>query len=303
MSTLGDAARSRLLLLLEQGELMVSELVSVLQLPQSTVSRHLKVLADDGWVVSRADGTSRHYRMSPDLEATARELWELVSEEVRQAGVALEDAERAKVVLARRRERSREFFATAAGRWDTRRVALFGREAEVLPLFGLLDAEWTVGDLGAGTGPLAEAIAPFVRKVVAVDASAEMLTAANARLAHRDNVELRQGDLEELPIAEGELDVAMMLLVLHYIVDPQAVLMEACRALAPGGRLVIVDMRAHARDGYREEMGHLWPGFSEDQLEEWVRGAGLEEFRYRPLPPRPEAEGPLLFLATARRPA
>ena len=171
----------------------------------------------------------------------------------------------------------------------------------MLPLFCLLDADWTVGDLGAGTGPLSEAVAPFVCKVVAVDASAEMLAAAEHRLADLDNVDLRRGELERLPVADGELDVAMLLLVLHYIVDPPSVLAEACRALCPGGRLVIVDMRAHTRDGYREEMGHLWPGFTESQLEEWMTGAGLEQFRYRTLPVRPEAEGPLLFVATARR--
>ena len=301
MTSLGDSARSRLLLLLEEGEFTVSELIAVLQLPQSTVSRHLKVLADDGWVVSRADGTSRHYRMTSGLDATARELWGLVRDEVRHAPIGEEDAERAKAVLGRRRDRSREFFATAAGRWDTLRGELFGAEAEVLPLFGLLDSEWTVGDLGAGTGLLTEAIAPFVAKVVAVDASVEMLAAAKDRVADLCNVDLRQGELERLPVADSELDVAMLLLVLHYIVDPPSVLAEACRALCPGGRLVIVDMRAHARDGYREEMGHLWPGFTESQLEEWMMSAGLEEFRYRPLPPRPDAEGPLLFLATARR--
>ena len=301
MTVLGDSARSRLLMLLEEVEFTVSELVAVLQLPQSTVSRHLKVLADGGWVLSRADGPSRHYRMTPVLDATARRLWGLVRNEVRQGAIGEEDAERAKAVLALRRDRSREFFATAAGRWDTLRDELFGAEAEVLPLFGLLDSEWTVGDLGAGTGQLAAAIAPFVAKVVAVDASAEMLAAAKSRVADLCNVDLRHGELERLPVADGELDVAMLLLVLHYIVDPPSVLAEACRALCPGGRLVIVDMRAHTRDAYREEMGHLWPGFTETQLEEWMRSAGLEQFRYRPLPPRPDAEGPLMFLATARR--
>ena len=301
MTALGDGARSRLLLLLEGSELTVSELVSVLQLPQSTVSRHLKVLADDGWVVSRADGTSRHYRMTPELDDTAKELWGLVREEVRQTALGEEDAERAGVVLAHRRDRSREFFATEAGRWDTLRRELFGAEGETLPLFGLLDSDWTVGDLGAGTGPLSEAVAPFVRKVVAVDASSEMLATAKDRLVGRDNIDLRQGELERLPVADGELDVAMMLLVLHYIVDPPEVLAEACRALCPGGRLVIVDMRAHTRDGYREEMGHLWPGFTESQLERWMTSAGLDQYRHQPLPPRPGTEGPLLFLASARR--
>jgi ArsR family transcriptional regulator len=301
MSALGDLARGRLLLLLEQGEFTVSELVQISQLPQSTVSRHLKILADDGWVSSRASGTSRYYRMAASLEPAARELWALVRPDVAAAGLAEEDDERAGAVLKERRGRSREFFSGVALRWDGIREELFGSASEMLPLFGLLDPTATVGDLGAGTGHFAARVASFVDRVVAVDASEEMLEAARDRLNGAPNVDLRCGNLENLPIEDGELDIAVLLLVLHYVVEPQAVLAEVHRTLQPGGRVVIVDMRRHAREGYQEEMGHVWPGFDEPELARWHKGAGLADFAYRAMPPRPEASGPLLFVTSATR--
>ena len=301
MSALGDLARGRLLLLLEQGEFTVSELVRVSQLPQSTVSRHLKILADDGWVTSRASGTSRFYRMAASLDPAARELWGLVRPDVAAAGLAEEDGERARAVLRERRGRSREFFSSVPRRWDGVREELFGSDSEVFPLFGLLDPSTTLGDLGAGTGHFAARVAPFVGRVIAVDASEEMLAAARDRLDGASNVDLRCGDLEDLPIDDSELDVAVLLLVLHYVVEPQAVLKEVGRTLKPGGRLVIVDMRRHSREGYQEDMGHVWPGFDEADLACWHQEAGLADFAYRLLPVSAEASGPLLFVTSATR--
>lgn len=302
MSALGDLARGRLLLLLEQGEFTVSELVQISRLPQSTVSRHLKILADDGWVTSRASGTSRFYRMATSLEPAALELWGLVRPDVATAGLAAADGERARAVLRERRGRSKKFFSGVAGRWDTVREELFGGDSEMFPLFGLLDPTATLGDLGAGTGHFTARVAPFLSRVIAVDASEKMLKAAKDHLDGAPNVDLRRGEIEDLPIADAELDVAVLLLVLHYVVEPGAVLAEARRTLKPGGRIVTVDMRRHSREDYLEEMGHAWPGFDEAELEGWHEDAGLVDFSYRPLPARPAASGPLLFVTSARRP-
>jgi ArsR family transcriptional regulator len=144
-------------------------------------------------------------------------------------------------------------------------------------------------------------VAPFVRKVIAVDRSAEMLKAAQARLEGREEVEFRLGDMEALPLADGELDVALLALVLHYLVDPLQALTESFRALKPGGRLVILDMRAHSRTEYESEMGHLWLGFEREQALTWMAEGGFEEGRVVPVPPDPDAEGPSLFIATARK--
>lgn len=302
LDALADETRSRVLLLLDRHELAVGELCSVLQLPQSTVSRHLKVLGDGGWLAARTDGPSRRYTMAPDLEPEARRLWQVVRAQLADGPAATQDAERLRSVLAERRTRSQEFFSAAAAQWDALRGELFGQRADLLALPGLLDESWTVGDLGCGTGQVAAALAPFVRRVVAVDQSRAMLASARVRLREYDNVEVRGGDLEQLPLEDRELDAALLLLVLHYIVEPPKVLAEARRALKPGGRLLVMDMTPHARDEYRQTMGHVWQGFSAEQMTAWAAEAGLERLRYRSLPPDPQAKGPGLFAATMRRP-
>jgi len=303
LSALGDETRTRILALLEGSEFTVSELCAVLQAPQPTVSRHLRTLADDGWLASRADGRNRHYRIADPLGQAHRDLWRVVRAGLLDRGAYAADAERARQVLADRRRRSAEFFASTADRWDHLRRDLFGARAESLPLLGLLDPRWTVGDLGTGTGGLAAALAPFVARVVGVDRSEPMLRAAARRLEGNPNVELRRGDLEELPVADGELDVAVLSLVLHYVVDPPAALREAWRALRAGGRILIVEMRAHDRGAeYAEEMGHVWPGFAQPRMEEWLAASGFSSVHARPLPPDPEASGPLLFIASGLKP-
>jgi ArsR family transcriptional regulator len=303
LSALGDSTRSRILALLEQEEMVVSEVCQVLQLPQSTVSRHLRVLVEDGWLATRSEATRRHYRLSPSLPSEARALWGLVRGELGASDWLAGDRERARSVLSRRVERSRAFFSASAGRWDELREELYGTEVEILPLNGLLDAGWSVGDLGTGTGQLAARVAPFVRRVVAVDRSPEMLAAAGRRLAGARNVELVEGDLEALPLADGELDLAVLSLVLHFVPEPLTALREVRRVLAPGGRLLLVDMRAHGREEYRATMGHVWLGFEAAEIERWLGEAGLGETRLTGLPPHPDARGPLLFLASARRAA
>ncbi len=301
LNGLADPTRSRLLLLLERRELAVSELCAVLQLPQSTVSRHLKLLADDGWVEARSEGTTRQYAMAASLGGAAQKLWQTVRDEVAETGAARHDAERLRGVLAARRQTSQAFFRGAAAQWDGLRAELFGRRAELAALPALLDERWTVGDLGCGTGQLALTLAPFVRRVIAVDGSKAMLAAARRRLKDAGNVELRHGELEALPVERRALDAAVLFLVLHYVAEPAAVIAEAARVLRPGGRLLVVDMAPHERTEYRQQLGHLWQGFGAEQLGSWIESAGLTAFRYLQLGADPEARGPLLFAATARR--
>src|SRR5512147_3067148 len=153
LTTLADATRSRMLLLLERHELTVGELCAVLQLPQSTVSRHLKTLSDASWVSSRRDGTSRYYTLALDDRGPAtRRLWTLLREQVSATPGADQDARRLKTVLARRQTKSQQFFESAAGQWDKLREELFGRASYLQALPALLQSSWTVGDLGCGTG-------------------------------------------------------------------------------------------------------------------------------------------------------
>ena len=213
MAVLADAIRCRLLLLLERHELTVGELCTILQLPQSTVSRHLKTLGDDGWVVSRRDGTSRYYGMTPSLAAPASRLWPLLREQATETSAAEQDARRVEAVMAERRSTSAQFFSSAAGQWDHLRNELFGQQFQQDALLALLDARLRIGDLGCGTGQFAALVAPSVAKVVAVDASAEMLSAARTRLTPFANVDVRRGSLEALPIEDAQLDVAVLAVV------------------------------------------------------------------------------------------
>ena len=300
MSALADPIRCRILVLLERHELTVSELCAVLQMPQSSVSRQLKTLADDSWVNSRRDATSRFYSMTADdLDEGARQLWPIIRAQVEKTAAASHDEQRLRGVLARRRAKSEEFFASAAGEWDRLREGLFGDTFYLWAVLGLIDSKLIVGDLGCGTGQLSATIAPYVAKIIAVDASVDMLDAARTRLAGSPHVDVRQGQLESLPIVDDELDTAMLSLVLHYSPDPSRALAEAARALRRGGRILVVDMQPHERTEYQQQMGHVWLGFSEKQMSKLLLAAGFRDVRIRSLPVDPDARGPALFAAVA----
>jgi len=301
MESLSDATRLRLLRLLERHELGVAELCEVLQLPQSTVSRHLKVLADAGWVRSRPQGTTNLYRMEiGEADPAARRLWTLTREQTDDWATVAQDQLRLTRRLAERQP-SQNFFAGAAGRWDRLREELYGKTFTQEAFLGLLPADWIVADLGCGTGQVAAALAPHVRRVLAVDQSAAMLKAARRRTAGLDNVELKQGSLEALPLGAGACDGALLLLALTYVEDPAAVLSEAARVLRPGGRLVVADLLRHDREEFRREMGQLRLGFDVQEMEARLGTAGLDDVRLRALAPDPDAKGPALLLATATR--
>jgi SAM-dependent methyltransferase len=300
MAALVDPLRGRILLVLERSELTVGELCGVFQLPQSTMSRHLKAMAEAGWVTVRAEGTARWYSRAPDRSGSeAERLWNLIRDEIASLPVVREDSDRLISVLAMRR--SRDFFTTVAGEWDRIRLEMVGRRLDLLVLLGLLDDRWVVGDLGCGTGQVAEVLAPFVKGVVAIDESEAMLSAARRRVSHLDNVEVRAGGLEELPLQTAALDGAVMFLVLHHIEAPAAALCEVARVMRPGGRLVVVDLVPHDRVEYRQSMGHLWLGFEDHVLEGWLSEVGFVGYRYVRIPPDPEARGPALFVASVRR--
>ena len=302
LTVLSDAIRVRMLAVLEGRELTVSELCDVVQLPQSTVSRHLKTLSDGDWVSSRPEGTSRLYALQlDDLDPSAKRLWQVVREQIASSATASHDDRRLKQILARRRTQSEAFFSSAAGQWDRLREELFGPTSHLRALGALIDPGAVVGDLGCGTGTVSEWLSLFCERVIAVDASREMLQAARENLGGRKHVQLRLGSLEKLPIENGELDIALMMLVLHHLPEPKRVLAEAARALKPGGRLLVLDMLPHEREEYRQTMGHIWLGFNEKQMTAWLHNAGFNEVRWRAMPPESKAKGPSLFVATARR--
>ncbi len=303
MDALADPIRLRLLRLLERHELGVAELCEVLQLPQSTVSRHLKQLADHGWLINRRSGTSNLYRMDgANLDAGAKQLWRAVRDEAGRGAAARQDQLRLARRLEERRAKSRSFFAGAAGSWEALRTQLYGDGFGLDALLALLPSEWTVADLGAGTGQLAAALAPHVARVIGIDQSEAMLTAARRRVNGAENVELLLGTLEELPLDDAACDAALMVLALTYVAEPRAAVVEAARVIRPGGTLVVVDLLPHDREEFRRELGQHWLGFEPEDISTLLGGAGFAGARVRALPPAPEAKGPALFLAAARRP-
>jgi ubiquinone/menaquinone biosynthesis C-methylase UbiE/DNA-binding transcriptional ArsR family regulator len=301
LGSLADATRLRLLRLLERQELGVAELCDILQLPQSTISRHLKVLADLGWVHGRNEGTTHFYRTILDeLDPPARRLWLVTREQTDRWATVAQDQLRLQGLLQQRND-SQSFFAGAAGKWDSLRGQLYGRHFSTAACLGLLPANLVVADLGCGTGQITADLAPYVHRIIGIDNSAAMLKAARRRLANLSNVELRRGELTSIPIDDASCDSALIVLALTYIADPSAAIREAARILKPGGRAAIIDLLPHDRDDFRRQMNQHWPGFDQELIRRWLTEANLEVTIVRPLPPEPSVKGPALFLASGAK--
>lgn len=304
LGELGEGVRLRLLRLLETEELSVGEVAAVVQLPQSTVSRHLKILADGGWVARRTEGTATLYRlMQDDLAPELRSLWRTVREQMGSDATLDEDFRRLGAVLEERKTDSQTFFGKYSGKWDELRAELFGTRFTSLALLSLLRRDWVVADLGCGTGNVAELLAPVVERVVAVDVSGAMLEAARRRLGGATNVEFRSAPIHETGLPAKSIDVAACFLVLHHHPSPKLALGEMRRLLRAsrgGGIAIVVDMVPHDRVEYRRLMGHEHLGFSATEVREIMRDAGFSGIVHREIPSEPEAKGPGLFVATGR---
>lgn len=301
LQTLADPTRVRLLRLLDRQELSVSELCTVLQLPQSTVSRHLKLLASEEWVASRRDGNNHLYRVEHSVWNEPRsELWCWVRQQAADASTTQLDDRRLDQVLSER-PRSDDFFRSAAAQWDALRIELFGPRVDAYALAATLAPTDIVGELGCGSAPLARLVAPFVSRVIAVDNSPAMISAAEQQLTGLENVTLELANLDQLPLADCLLDAAWLVLVLPYFAQPVGILREAARVLKPHAPLIIVDMSPHDRELYRQQMGHVRLGLDREQLESWCQESGLHIERFWKLPPESAARGPALFSAVAKR--
>ena len=305
LSALAEPVRLRMLRVLEIEELSVGEVAKIVQLPQSTVSRHLKMLSDVAMVVKRSVGTATLYSlMLDDLPDELRPLWLAIREQLRGSGEFDEDARRLKLVLTERRLDSKDYFGRIAGDWHEIRHALFGQGFTAPALLALVDPTWTIADLGCGSGDVSRLLAPHVERVIAVDQNEAMLKAARARLSETPNVDFMASDLEALTEAGGwKVDAAVLSLVVHHIERPSAVLNEAAKILRPdrgGGVLLVIDMLAHDREEYRRTMGHRHLGFTPDQITKLMNDAGLRHVRVHELPTSTDSRGPGLFVASGR---
>jgi len=302
LTVLSEMTRLRILRLLEKEEMAVGELAAILQMPQSTVSRHLKILLEGEWIVRRAQGTAARYRMPVDLIGVDQiDLWELAKRQLGKPPYVVQDDHRLSEVLAERRVDSDQYFGRIGGEWDCIRGELFGRCFADEALLMLMERDLVVADLGCGTGEVAVRLADCVGHVYAVDSSEAMLRAARKQLKKIDpgKVTFAQGDILDIPIEDQTVDIAIISLVLHHIDDPAFAVKEAWRILKPGGRVLIIDMLEHDRTEYQHQMGHRWLGFRPETVRGWLveSGFAVEGARINRLTSDPDAKGPELFSA------
>ncbi|QQE12765.1 metalloregulator ArsR/SmtB family transcription factor [Planctomycetota bacterium] len=303
MATLSDETRLRLLRLLERQELGVAELCDILQMPQSTVSRHLKILSEDHWTVSRRAGTTNLYRMIPaELTDSAQELWKLAKEQTEGWATLQQDQIRLTERLRQRRAGVQSFFEGAAAEWGETRHKLYGSMFTHDAIQALIPAEYEIADLGCGIGDITARLARTVKHVYGIDNSPAMIEAAKQQTAAFSNVSILEGDLDGLPLEDGSVDAALVVLVLTYLPEIDGTLKEACRVLRAGGKLVILDLLQHDRDDFRRQLDQHHAGFGEAELISALEGAGFGGVVVTALPPEADATGPALVLASASKP-
>jgi ArsR family transcriptional regulator len=281
---LADEGRLRILRSIDQAELSVAELVQALEMPQSTVSRHLKPMREAGLVSSRRDGTSVYYNRGPLFRDTA--FAQILNERLQEIPVAHRDAAAVERVLELRRNKSREFFDEIAGRYGSLTEPGGGWQALAAGLAAGFSGKM-VADLGCGEGALALLLARFAEKVVAYDQSGKMLKLVEEKaIEHQlaDRLELREGILEELELPAETFDAVFLSQALHHTSNPTAVVCSAAAGLKPGGQLIILDLVRHEHEWTREQWADQWLGFDPIEMREWLSMAGLEPLVLDSLP-------------------
>lgn len=302
--TLSDPTRVRVLALLEREELAVQELMEVLGMAQSRVSRHLAILRDAGLLKDRRDGTYVFYRFDVPHEGPWRETWELVRKSLEDESTHDRDLAALERVMRARAARTRSFFDAVGPEWDALREVFQDDILRARAVTRLVDPGLTVADIGTGTGILATELARLGLSVIAVDHSERMLDATRAKLEAEgiENVALRRGEASALPLSDAEVQAAFAHMVLHYLPSPPEAIREMARVVAPGGTVVVVDFVRHELEWMRHELGVTWLGFDLDEVRSWFSEAGLEGFLAETHEDRAGARDlPATFIASARR--
>ena len=290
----GEETRLRILCLLEAAELTVSELVAILGQSQPRVSRHLRLLVEAGLAARQREGSWAFFRLAEPGGALAREwLGRLDPTD------PVVNADRVRLDIAReaRRKQAAAYFAARAADWDQIRALHAPEERVEAALIAMIGNRpfRNLLDLGTGTGRILELLAPRAARAVGVDQSAAMLALARARIdqAGLRHVSLRQGDIYAPPVERDAYDLVIIHQVLHFLDDPARALAEAARALAPGGRLAVVDFDSHDQEFLREEFAHRRLGFAVEEVEGYLAEAGLAAIRAERVPPAKGEAGKL----------
>ncbi|HKJ99007.1 MAG TPA: metalloregulator ArsR/SmtB family transcription factor [Desulfotignum sp.] len=271
---LSDPTRLRLLHILNEVELSVNEIVSIVDMIQSGVSRHLKILLESGLLVSRKEGSFMYYCASRHSETRA--LITLACSRIQDAPLFQLDLEKARQIITIRKNRTKRFFSTVAPQWE-------GLKKEVLGNFNLnavlkqqVLGRSSIADLGCGTGELlGQLVEDTSQKLIGVDASPEMLEQARIKLPDDRSIELRLGEVEYLPMKDQEVDTVVMSMVLYHIFQPEKAIHEVFRVLRPGGMFLLADFKHHDQEDIKNIIGGTWLGFKKKQVEEWLIQSGF----------------------------
>lgn len=290
----GETTRLRLLALLADGEQSVKDLTEILGQSQPRVSRHLKLLADAGLVDRNAEGAWAYYRLADNGAGGDLARW-LVGRLSPDDPDRTHDRLRLDAVRSSQQAQAAEYFAKVADSWDLLRslhVSEEAVEAAILAAVGDRVVDLLI-DLGTGTGRMLELLSAHYRRGIGIDASREMIAVARAKLAASavNHAQVRFGDISDLDGSAGKADLILIHQVLHYFDDPGRVLLQARRALRPGGMMLIVDFAPHDLEFLRTHHAHRRLGLSEPHMSAWARTAGLSVTSFANLPPTNAAEG------------
>ena len=281
LKALADPLRLRIVGVLLQQELAVTELAEVLQISQPRVSHHLKALKDAGLISVRREGSWTFCSMVCDDGAAGRLLSAL---EPQAGGFAPEpeDLGRLGQVIAQRRQRSKAYFESVAGAWSQYQARFAGNGLRHQAMSYLLPEDLVVADIGCGNGFMAQALSTRARRVILIDHSPAMLDQARVQLGEVRDVDLdfRVGEMDHLPLADGEVDAAFANLVLHHVPDLEMTLREMRRIIRPEGQLIISDLMPHNLESLREEEADLRLGLRPEELSARLERAGFECVRH-----------------------
>lgn len=278
LKTTGETTRFRLLVLLSAGDLTVSDLTDILGQSQPRISRHLKLLSEEGLIERYQEGAWAFFRLRQEGESAAlvRQLLKAVD---LADPVLVRDGERLSDVKRERAARAQAYFSRNAAEWDELRRLHVSDEQVEKALAGLIGEEPidSLLDLGTGTGWVLQQLHSHYRRAVGIDASRDMLSVARANLDRAGilKASVRHGDIFNLPAEAGDFDLVTVHQVLHFLDQPEKAVTEAARVLRRGGRLLIVDLAPHALDYLREDHAHMRLGFSHQTVQEWLEKVGL----------------------------
>jgi ArsR family transcriptional regulator len=276
LRVLGDISRLRILRLLASEELSVAELQEILGMGQSRISMQLAQLKQAGLTESRRSGQKSLYRLMPARNNGGAIVAELIRQSRTEIPEAAQDDRALRLILRKRKDKLRKYFDELAGRFGRHYIP--GRSWKGLAEMLLkLMPPMVIADLGAGEGTLSLLLAQRAERVIAVDNSEKMVEYGRdvAKRNGVKNLEYRLGDLEELPLRDGEVDLALLHQSLHHALHPRAAIQEAARVLRPGGRIVLMDLLKHGFEQARDMYAHVWLGFSELELVGLLQDAGF----------------------------